>query len=59
MTILLVSHDLSVVYRNANTVLCLSKGKHCMGPSREILTPAMLEELYGSPPQFYGHIDEH
>jgi len=27
MTILLVSHDLSVVYRYANMVLCLSKGK--------------------------------
>jgi zinc transport system ATP-binding protein len=59
LTVLLVSHDLSVVYRKANMVLCLSKGKPCMGPPREILTPAMLQELYGSPPQFYGHIREH
>jgi zinc transport system ATP-binding protein len=58
MTILLVSHDLSVVYRNASLVLCLSKGKFCMGPPREILTPAMLEELYGAPQLYYRHINE-
>ena len=59
MTILLVSHDLSVVYRNANMVLCLSKGKPCMGPPKEILTPAMLQELYGAPSQYYRHLDQH
>jgi zinc transport system ATP-binding protein len=58
MTILLVSHDLSIVYRNANRVLCLSKGKTCMGPPKEILTPAMLQELYASPPQYYQHFHE-
>jgi zinc transport system ATP-binding protein len=55
MTILLVSHDLSIVYRNANMVLCLSKGKTCMGPPKEILTPAMLQELYATPSQYYQH----
>jgi zinc transport system ATP-binding protein len=59
MTILLVSHDLSVVYRSANMVLCLSKGKPCMGPPREILTPAMLQELYAAPPQYYEHVHHH
>jgi len=58
MTILLVSHDLSIVFRNANMVLCLSKGKTCMGPPKEILTPAMLQELYASPPQYYQHVHE-
>jgi zinc transport system ATP-binding protein len=59
MTILLVSHDLSVVYRNANMVLCLSGGKTCMGPPKEVLTPAMLEELYASPSHYYQHVHEH
>jgi zinc transport system ATP-binding protein len=59
LTVLLVSHDLSVVYRNANMVLCLSKGKPCMGPPKEILTPAMLQELYAGPSQYYQHIHEH
>jgi zinc transport system ATP-binding protein len=57
MTVILVSHDLSVVYRYANLVLCLSKGKLCMGTPKEVLTPAMLEDLYGGPPKFYRHAE--
>jgi zinc transport system ATP-binding protein len=57
MTLILVSHDLSVVYRYANQVLCLSKGKLCMGPPKELLTPAMLEDLYGGPSKFYRHVN--
>jgi len=59
ITLILVSHDLSVVYRYATRVLCLSKGKTCTGPPKEILTPKMLEEVYGGRPKFYGHIQEH
>ncbi len=59
ITVILVSHDLSVVYRYANRVLCFSKGKPCMGPPKEILTPEMLEALYGAPPKYYRHIQEH
>jgi zinc transport system ATP-binding protein len=59
ITVLLVSHDLSLVYRYANQVLCLSKGKPCMGPPKEILTPKMLEELYGAAPKYYRHVQEH
>ncbi|MBZ5521118.1 MAG: metal ABC transporter ATP-binding protein [Acidobacteriia bacterium] len=59
ITVLLVSHDLSVVYRYANLVLCLSKGKPCMGPPREILTPALLEDLYSAPARYYQHVSEH
>ena len=58
MTILLVSHDLSIVYRYANLVLCLSKGKTCMGPPKEVLTPATLQDLYAAPPQYYQHVHE-
>lgn len=57
MAVILVSHDLSIVYRYANQVLCLSRGKVCLGPPKELLTPAMLEELYGGPAKFYRHID--
>jgi len=59
ITVILVSHDLSVVYRYASRVLCLSKGKPCMGAPKEILTPQMLEEVYGAPPKFFSHIQEH
>jgi zinc transport system ATP-binding protein len=59
ITVILVSHDLSIVYRYANRVLCLSKGKPCIGPPNEIMTPQMLEELYGAPSKYYRHIQEH
>jgi len=56
LTVVLVSHDLSVVYRYANTVLCLSRNKICIGPPREVLSPQLLEELYSAPPMYYQHI---
>jgi zinc transport system ATP-binding protein len=59
ITVILVSHDLSVVYRYANRVLCLSKGKACMGSPKEILTPETLQQVYGAPLKYYGHIEEH
>jgi zinc transport system ATP-binding protein len=58
MTVILVSHDLSVVYRYADMVLCLSKGTPCMGPPREVLTPETLERLYAAPPKYYRHVDD-
>ncbi len=54
MTVLLVSHDLSVVYRYADQVLCL--GRHIsFGPPRVALTPETLSELYGAPVTFHVH----
>lgn len=58
-SVILVSHDLSVVYRYATMVLCLSKTKPCMGPPREILTPENLEQLYSAPPKYYQHVSDH
>lgn len=55
LTVLSISHDLSVVYRSATNVLCLSRDHPCIGPPRKILTPARLEELYGAPVEFHVH----
>jgi zinc transport system ATP-binding protein len=58
LTLLLVSHELSLVYRYATTVLCLRRGRPpFMGPPLEILTPQRLEELYGAPLGFHLHGD--
>jgi zinc transport system ATP-binding protein len=59
LTTLLVSHDLSVVYQSATKVLCLSKGKPCFGPPREILTPETLDAVYSAPVKFYEHHHDH
>jgi len=55
MTVLLVSHDLSVVYHYAGSVLCLGRRRACVGTPRTILTPEMLSEVYGAPIGFHVH----
>lgn len=59
LTVILVSHDLSIVYQSANKVLCLSKDRPCLGSPTEVLTPEMLESLYSAPPQYYRHQHNH
>jgi zinc transport system ATP-binding protein len=55
LTILFISHELSVVYRYATNVLCLGRERVCVGPPREILTPDLLHELYGAPVDYHVH----
>ena len=57
ITVLLVSHDLSVVYQYANQVLCLSKGMTCMGAPHEFLSPETRDQLYAAPPKYYRHME--
>ena len=57
LTILFISHDLSVVYQHATNVLCLSRGRTCFGVPRNILTPELLAELYGAPVAYHVHND--
>lgn len=47
LTLLLISHDLSLVYRYANRVLCLNTHMVCYGGPQEVLTPENLRHLYG------------
>ena len=53
-TVLLISHDLSVVYRYAKDVLCLNRSVVCQGAPAEVLTPEGLATLYGDP-GYYRH----
>lgn len=55
LTLLLISHELSLVYRYATTVLCLGRGRAWLGPPTEVLTPRALEELYGGPMTHHLH----
>ncbi|MEK7193351.1 MAG: metal ABC transporter ATP-binding protein [Patescibacteria group bacterium] len=59
LTLILVSHDLSLVYRYATKVLCLNKYGLCFGVPSEVLTTKVLEELYGAPHRYYHHLHEH
>ncbi|MFQ5353633.1 MAG: metal ABC transporter ATP-binding protein [Thermodesulfobacteriota bacterium] len=55
LTVILVSHDLNVVYSHAAKVLCLNKKRLCMGKPTEVLTPEQLQELYGGDNAFFKH----
>jgi zinc transport system ATP-binding protein len=52
--LLLISHDLSVVYRYAQRVLCLNKSVVCQGPPMDALNQQALATLYGEA-SFYHH----
>jgi zinc transport system ATP-binding protein len=55
LTLLLISHELSVVYRYATNVLCLSRERPCLGAPEEVLTPERIEQLYGTPLKYHHH----
>ncbi len=55
LTILLVTHDLSVVYKFSDYVICLNKCPICQGIPKEVLTPEILRNLYAQEVKFYEH----
>jgi zinc transport system ATP-binding protein len=55
LTVLLISHELTIVFRQANNVLCLSRDRIWFGPPKQILTPDLLHEMYGMPVGFHVH----
>jgi zinc transport system ATP-binding protein len=55
LTILLVTHDLNIVWEHANNVLCLNKKMLCHGKPKEVINPKSLEKLYGTGVKFYIH----
>ena len=58
VTILLVSHDLSVVSKQAHHVLCLKDGCiQCQGPPEEI--PSMLTQTFGTDKGIFTHAHHH
>ncbi len=57
-TLLLISHDLSVVHKFATSVLCLNRKAVCFGQPHLAITPNVLTELYGKEKAFYKHHHE-
>lgn len=53
-TILLISHDMNVVFRFAANVLCINRQLVCQGPPTEALTPQEMKRLFGDV-AFYRH----
>ncbi|MBU0540111.1 metal ABC transporter ATP-binding protein [Patescibacteria group bacterium] len=59
ISIILVSHDVSLIPHIANTVLCLNKTAVCYGPPKEVLTQAMFEKLYSPSHKHVHHAHVH
>ena len=47
LTIMLISHEVNMVYTFASQVLCLNKDLMCNGRPKEAITQEVLEKLYG------------
>lgn len=55
LTILLVTHEINIVWEHATNVLCLNKRGLCFGSPHQALTPEKLRELYGAGVKYYKH----
>lgn len=55
LTIILVTHDLSVVWEHADNVICLNKTGICYGTPSAALTTENLKQLYGVGVKYYKH----
>lgn len=55
MSSILVTHDLSMVYKEASKVLCINRNRAFLGSPMEVLDPARLEEIYGHEVSYVGH----
>ena len=55
LTIILISHDLNIIYKYANNVLCINNEMICHGIPNEVLDPKSLARLYGGDANFYKH----
>jgi zinc transport system ATP-binding protein len=58
-TTLLVNHDLSIVTRHADYVVCLNRTVHCQGNTVETLTAENLRSLYHYDIGLFGHSGLH
>lgn len=55
MTVILVSHDLTLVRDTATHVLCVGGGTASFGTAAEMLVPEILESVYRQPLEFHAH----
>lgn len=55
LAIVFISHELHVVYKYADNVLCLNKEKVCFGPPMEVIDKENLAKLYGEDIKVYKH----
>lgn len=55
LTILLISHELDIVEKHTNKVLCLNKENICFGPPGSIMNKEVIDKLFGEEVHLYKH----
>ncbi len=55
LTIIFISHEIDVVHKYADNVLCLSRKQICYGPPKKTLNKKSLEKMYGEEVHFHHH----
>jgi zinc transport system ATP-binding protein len=55
LTLVMVSHDLSIVTSHAEHVICVNGTVRCQGPTPDVLTPENIASLYGIHMGLYRH----
>lgn len=55
MTIVMISHEINMVYKYANKVICLNKNIHCVGTPEQALEHDVLARLYGEDVDYRTH----
>ncbi len=54
-TIIMVSHEINMVYKFASQIVCLNRDLICMGTPKEAITKEVLRKLYGKEVDFRQH----
>ncbi len=54
-TVLLVSHEINMVYKFADQIICLNRDLICYGKPKDTITKEVLEKLYGKEVRFQEH----
>lgn len=55
LTVILISHELQIVYRYATNVICLNKKTICSGSPKDVMDKESLQKLFGTDVGFYQH----
>ncbi len=55
ITVVMVSHDIDVVFRHATMVLCINHALICQGTPHDTLTAETMSRLYGAEQALYPH----
>jgi len=55
MTIILISHEINIVYKFATKIICLNRDLVCFGQPKDVFTKKILKKLYGQEMEFRHH----